>query len=162
MSQEGLLDRALTDPGYGSGSSGGLQQAAQPLQAPPTGGSDAPDRQAQLVGYLRVGSWRIGHEQLDQPPPPPGKAGQSVADSLSALLGEKPLVDLRFAGDIVFQGGVILNQHDLLARRHAAQAFVARGSCQPGSDAGRLLEPVDVLEQTEPCRLEDVGGVALY
>src|SRR5690348_7348456 len=77
-----------------SGTSGCLQQHAQPLQASPTGGANAPDRQPQLVGYLRVGSWRIGHEQLDQPSPSPRKAGESVANGLGALFGEKPLVDL--------------------------------------------------------------------
>jgi hypothetical protein len=80
--------------GLGSGAAGGLdrarpslrllpltigegrvQQLPEPGQASAAGRADAANRQPQLLRYLSVGSWRIGHQQLKQPLRPPGQAG---------------------------------------------------------------------------------------
>ena len=71
---------------------GRLQQDPQPGQAPSPGRPDAPDRQLQLIGDIRVGSGRVGHEHLEQPLPAPGQMGHSVTDDLGALGGQKALI----------------------------------------------------------------------
>jgi hypothetical protein len=42
------------------------QKPAESGQPPPAGGPDTADRNAELVRYLGVGGWRVGHEQLEQ------------------------------------------------------------------------------------------------
>ena len=56
---------------------------------------------------------------------------------------------------------MIVTEHDPLMRRQAAEAFIPRGRRQPGAHAIGILDAVDVLEQAQPGRLEDVGGIAL-
>lgn len=51
------------------------QQFPQPGQASPTGGTDAAHREPELVGYLGVGSRRVGHEHFKHLLPPHGQAG---------------------------------------------------------------------------------------
>src|SRR5262249_56182912 len=40
--------------------------------------------------------------------------------------------------------------------------WVAGGGGEGGTSAGRVREAIDVLEEAQPCRLEDVSGVALH
>jgi len=145
----------------GLGSSGSLQQPAQRVQAPPAGRTDAADRKPEFVGYLGVGSGWVGHEHLKQLLPAPGEMGKRPADVCRALIGQKPLIDLRRARDIALECDVVLNRYDFLACCQVAQALVPRGSRQPGADAIRMVQLVDVLEQAQPRRLRDVGGVTL-
>ena len=56
---------------------------------------------------------------------------------------------------------VFVAEHHPLPRGQAAQALVPRGRRQPGAHPVGVLDPVDVLEQPQPGRLGDVGGVAL-
>ena len=131
-------------------------------QASSPGGTDAADRQLELIGYIGVGSRRIRHEHLEQPLPPPGQAGQRVPDGLVALVGEKTLVDLGPVGHGTAEFDVVVTEHDPLTRRQAAQALVACRRRQPGADAIRVLDAVNVLEQAQPRRLRDIGGVAFH
>src|SRR5215470_15273183 len=75
--------------------SGSLEQDAQPVQATPAGGTDAADRNPELIGDLRIGNRRIGHKHLKQPLPPGGQAGQGVTDDLVAFVGKNTLINLR-------------------------------------------------------------------
>jgi CelD/BcsL family acetyltransferase involved in cellulose biosynthesis len=110
-------------------SSGGLhQQDAQPRQAPAAGRADAADGQPELVGDVRVGGRRIGHQHLEQALVPSRQPGQRGPDDLGSLVGEQALVDLgRVRRDIRGQVFLIVSEHDLLVRRHVAQALVSRG-----------------------------------
>ena len=64
-------------------------------------------------------------------------------------------------GHSAIEFDVVVAEDHPLARRQAAQALVPCGRRQPGADAIRVLDTVDVLEQAEPGGLGDVGGVAL-
>ena len=98
-------------------------------------------------------SRRIGHQHLEQPLPPPGQAGQGLANGLGALVGEQPLVDRRLVrGTSSFSVTSSSTSTTLFRaarlRRHSFRAVAA--SQEP--DPGRVLEPVDVLEQAQPRR----------
>jgi hypothetical protein len=114
-----------------------------------------------LIGYLSVGSWRVGHEQFEEPLPVRGQTGHGVANDLITLVGQNALVDLGPGGYDIGEDVVAVAQDHPLADRQAAQALVPRGGHEPGAHPIGVLDPVDVLEQAQPCGLGDVGGVAL-
>ncbi len=92
---------------------------------------------------------------------------QDEAELTSAVVhepdvGEKTLVDTRFMRHRAGEFDVIVDGHHPLVGRQTTQALVPRGRRQPGADAIRVLDAVNVLEQAEPGRLGDVSGVALY
>src|SRR5207244_1363436 len=95
------------------------------------GRANAANREPELIGYLSVRYRRIGHEQLHEPLPLPGQPGYGLADILSTLTGQNALVDLRFMSDNVPERAVIVNEHNPLARRQAAQALAPRRDHQP-------------------------------
>jgi hypothetical protein len=100
----------------GTVGSGGLQKYAQLSQASPPGGTDAAYWQSQLIGYLGVGSWRVGHEQFDEMLPAPRQAGQSVTNDLGALVGENAFINLGPSGDYAGKDLIILGRDNPLAR----------------------------------------------
>jgi hypothetical protein len=100
----------------GRAGSGGLQKYAQLSQASPSGGTDAAYWQSKLIGYFGVGSWRVGHEQLEEMLPASRKAGQSVTNDLGALVSENAFVNLGPAGDHAGEDLVILGRDHPLAR----------------------------------------------
>ena len=91
-----------------------------------------------------------------------GRRRERIANNLVALVGEKTLVDLGPCATALVEFDVLVAEYHPLARRQAAQALVPCGRRQPGAHTIRILDTVDVLEQAEPGRLGDVGGVALY
>jgi hypothetical protein len=56
---------------------------------------------------------------------------------------------------------VIVDEHQSLAGRQVTQALVSCGRRQPAADSLRILNPVYVLEQPQPGRLDDVRGVGI-
>ena len=88
--------------------------------------------------------------------------GQRLANDPCALVGEKALVDLGPVRHSAIEFDVILAGDDPLVRRQAAQALVPCGRRQPGPHPIRVLDTVNVLEQSQPGRLGDVGGIAFY
>jgi hypothetical protein len=56
--------------------------------------------------------------------------------------------------------GQVVAHRDLAARpAQQAQRLVARRGRQPAADLGGVLEAVDVLDEPQPRRLEDLVGI---
>jgi hypothetical protein len=130
-------------------------------QAAAAGGADAADRQPELIGYLGVGSGRIGHEQLEHPLPPPGQVRKGFANHLRPLRGEQTFIDLRFGCDRSLEDDVVIGQNHPFPGRETAQAFVTGGRREPGTHPIRVHDLMNVLQQSQPRHLGDVSRVTL-
>ena len=100
--------------------SGGLQEDAEPGQAPAAGGPDTAYRQVELIRYFGIGSRRIGHQHLEQSLPSPRQAREGIANHLSSLVREQTRIDFRLRRDGLTEIRVVMPKHDFLACRYTA------------------------------------------
>ena len=136
--------------------------AAGPEAEPGSGrrvGPMLPIGQPQLIGDLgvrpvgRPSAARSGAASAGQP-------GHRLPDPGGPLGREQRLVDFRLRGP-PRRTDHLRGPAPPACGGQAAQALVPRRGRQPGAHPVRVLDPVDVLQQPEPGRLEYVGRIAL-
>jgi hypothetical protein len=140
---------------------GGFEEDTQPGKAAASGRTDAAHREPEFVGDLRVRCRRVRHQHLHEALPAPGELGHGLAHPGRPFLGEQRLVDFRLMPGGAVERVLLVSEHQPLAGRQGPQALVPCRCREPGTDPVGMLDPVDVLDQPHPGRLEYVRGIAL-
>src|ERR1700733_7706767 len=83
------------------------------------------------------------------------------AHDFRALGGEQSLVDLGLVRGRAVKWLVLMSEDEPLTAGEGPEALFPSRGREPGTDTVRVLDPVDVLDQPHPGRLENVRGVAL-
>lgn len=84
-----------------------------------------------------------------------------LAHRLRALRGKQCLVDLGFVHDRAVEWLVLMSEDEPLTDGKRSQALVPSCRGEPGTNAVRMLDSVDVFDQPHPRCLENVRRVAL-
>jgi hypothetical protein len=88
--------------------------------------------------------------------------GHGLAHHLRALRGEQSLVDLGLMRGQAVEWIVLMGEDEPLTDGEQPEALVPSCRREPGTNSVRVLDPVDMLDQPHPGRLEDIRRVALH